>query len=245
MRAFGHHDAGAFGMSLLGGVYYGVIAQNDDPDGPGGRVKVYFPWMPGGDEYQLHWAPLAVPMAGDEFGTHTLPEVGDTVVVVFLAGDPRAPVVVGGVWSDEDQPPETNEGGENEARFIKSRSGHRLLFEDSSDAKVALEDRDGNQVVGCGSFKAGGNSANHLELPAPKGISGQPQKGVAFASQGGTLSLHCPKGELSIEAQSVEFTARGSIEISAGRAEVKASGPGKVVAASSVKLQGGRLSAGS
>jgi phage baseplate assembly protein gpV len=230
---------------VLAGVYAGVVTQNDDPDGPGARVKVRFPWMPGGDTDQSHWAPVASLMAGQDFGALTLPEVGDTVFVVFLSGDPRAPVVVGGAWSEQDAPPETNEHKSNDARLIKSRSGHRLLFEDSAEVKVALEDRRGGQVAGCGSFAAGGDSPNRLELPAPKGINGQPKQGVALSSEGGTLRLHCPQGKLTIDANHVEITARQTIEMKGRSLEVVGKGPGKVVAAQDVKLQGGRLSAGS
>jgi uncharacterized protein involved in type VI secretion and phage assembly len=233
------------GDELLGGVYHAQVARNDDPDGSGARVKLYFPWMLEGQGLQLQWAPVAAPMAGRSAGTFTLPEVGDTVFVVFLGGDRRAPVVVGGAWSREDEPPETNEHRKNDVRFIKSRSGHRLLFEDSGSAKVALVDRAGKQLLGCGTFAEGGDSPNRLELPAPKGITGAPREGVAATSEGGRLALICPQGKLTIEAQNVEITARKKIEASASRVELKSSGTSKVVAARAVKLQGGRLAAGS
>jgi uncharacterized protein involved in type VI secretion and phage assembly len=230
---------------ILGGVYHAQVARNDDPDGSQSRVKVYFPWMPRGHELQLQWAPVAVPMAGASAGTFTLPEVGDSVFVVFLGGSKSAPVVIGGAWSHEDAPPETNEHKKNDVRFIKSRSGHRLLFEDSSEAKVALVDRAGAQLLGCGSFAAGGDSPSKLELPAPKGISGAPREGVAATSEGGKLALICPQGKLTIEAQNVEITARKTIEARGQSVELTSSGTGKVVAAGAVKLQGGRLAAGS
>ena len=236
-------QAGA--RSELGGVYYGLVARNDDPDGYGARVRVYFPWMAEGAQNQLNWAPVASPMAGTSYGAFTLPEVGDTVCVVFLNGDIRSPVVIGGAWSEADPPPETNAHRSNDARFIKSRSGHRLLFEDSDSAKVALEDRQGKQVIGCGKFAAGGDSPNRLELCAPKGINGSPSEGVAATSEGGKLGIHCPNGKLSIEGMHVEITARKAVEVSGQRVEAKATGIGKVVAAKNVKLQGGRLAAGS
>jgi hypothetical protein len=41
--------ASRHGAHELGGVYYAIVTQNDDPEGPGGRVKVRYPWMPEGD----------------------------------------------------------------------------------------------------------------------------------------------------------------------------------------------------
>ena len=84
----------------LGGVYYAIVTQNDDKEGQGARVRVRYPWMPEGDRDQSYWAPIAVPMIGAEFGTYTLPEVEDTVMVMFLAGDINHPIVVGGGWSE-------------------------------------------------------------------------------------------------------------------------------------------------
>ncbi len=244
MRPYDGDDNGA--ASALGGVYPGIVANNHDDEGPGWRVKVRFPWLPGGDEDQLHWAPIAAPTAGPECGVFTLPEVDDTVYVVFLGGDVRAPVVIGGAWSREDPPPETNEHETNDVRFIKSRSGHRLLFEDSDETKVALDDGTQEHVLGCGSFTAGGDSPNRRELPTPKGISGTPKEGVAVSTEAGTLRLQGTSGTVSVEARDVEITARGELEVHAGgELKVAGSGPGKVVSAKKVKLQGGRLSAGS
>jgi len=68
-------------------VYYAIVTQNDDCEDAVARVKVRYPWMPEGGKDQSHWAHVAVPMIGCEFGTYTLPEIDDTVYVVFMAGD--------------------------------------------------------------------------------------------------------------------------------------------------------------
>jgi phage baseplate assembly protein gpV len=196
------------------GVCYALVTQNDD-DGPGGRVKVRYPWLPEGASDQSHWAQLAVPMAGDGFGTYTIPEVGDTVLVVFLAGDVRRPVVIGGAWNEEDSPPEVNANGKNDFRLIKSRSGHRLLFDDSGKTKVVLSDRTNTNVAGCGELGKGGSSdQNATELPAPSGA----KKGVAAASTGGKVNLSCPSGTLSVSAREIEIVAATGADIKAGGA---------------------------
>ena len=38
-------------------------------------------------------------------GQFVLPEVEDEVLVGFLDGDPRGPVIVGGLWNGRDSPP--------------------------------------------------------------------------------------------------------------------------------------------
>jgi phage baseplate assembly protein gpV len=203
--------ATGIGHDPLCGVYYGEVTQNKDDDGLA-RVKLKFPWLPNSDQDQSHWAHLAVPMAGHEFGTFTLPEVGDIVMVMFLAGDIRFPIVVGGAWSETDNPPETNEDGKNNYRLIKSRAGHRLLFDDSpGKIKIALIDRTDSNFVGCGHFPEGADSPNKFELKAPSG-----DKGVAIASMEGDVDIHCPKGKFSVASKGVEMTTEQACEIKAG-----------------------------
>lgn len=215
MRSFGV-PAPSTGDMGMGGVYYAIVTQNKDEDKKLGRVKVRFPWLPGGDTDQSAWAHIAVPMCGSEFGTFTLPEVGDTVAVVFIAGDINHPVVIGGVWNSVDTPPEKNENGKNDFRFIKSRSGHRVLLDDSSKAKVVFTDRTDTNFVGVGNFPEGGDSPNKMELKTPSAINGSPSKGVALASMEGTVNIWCPNGTLQIDAQHVEITASDKAEIKAG-----------------------------
>lgn len=214
MRSFGV-PAPPSGDMGMGGIYYAIVTQNQDEQKLG-RVKVRFPWMPEGDKDQSAWAHIAVPMCGAEFGTFTLPEVNDTVAVVFLAGDINHPVVIGGVWSSEDTPPEVNEDGKNDFRFIKSRSGHRVLLDDSDKTKVVLTDRTDNNFAGVGNFPEGGSSPNKMELKTPSAINGSPSKGVAIASMEGTVNIWCPNGTLQINAKHIEITASDKAEIKAG-----------------------------
>ncbi len=231
-------------MSLCG-VYYGIVTQNKD-DSALGRVKVRLPWMPEGDTDQAHWAHIAVPMAGEEFGTFTLPEVGDAVLVVFIGGDICQPVVIGGMWNQTDTPPEKNEAESNDYRFIKSRSGHRFLLDDSSGAvKLVLTDKSNENYIGCGTFKAGNKSPNKFEIATPNAINGNPQKGVGACALSGTLNLWCPSGTLKVDAQHVEFTGGQKADVKAG-GELKLEGgmQASVNATGEAKFQGSKTKVG-
>lgn len=218
----------------LPGVYYAVVTQNDDPDC---RVKVRFPWLPGGDHDQSHWALIAAPMAGDKFGTYVLPEVDDTVVVAFVSGDIRFPVILGGVWNETDKPPEDNGDGKNEFRLIKSRSGHRLLFDDSDEVQVAFADKTNANQAGCGKF-----SGKKLKLAAPSGNGG---KGVALSSLSGDLHIHCPNGKLTVKGMKVEVTAAAKLSVSAKDGlKAESSAPGKLCASQGAKFQGAQVKVG-
>jgi len=224
---------------MLCGVYYAIVCQNKDDDRKLARVKVRFPWMPGGDKDQAHWALVAAPMCGAEFGTFTLPEVDDTVLVMFLHGDIRRPVVVGGGWNKKDKPPEDNANGKNDFRFIKSRSGHRLLFDDSDKTKLVLTDKENANYLGLGQFASGGEGPNRMSLAAPKPINGSAEKGLAICSLKGTVNLWCPNGKLDIKSMHVELTGNDSIAVKAGDAlELEGSMTGGVVASQELSVDG-------
>lgn len=225
------------------GVYYAIVTQNKDEDQKVARIKVRFPWLPGGDKDQSHWASIAVPMTGDTFGTYTLPEVDDTVYVVFLGGDFNHPVVIGGGWNKTDTIPEANENGKNDFRFIKSRSGHRLLFDDSDSAKVVLTDRTNGNFVGCGTFAAGGDGPNKMELATPGAKNGSHEKGVAIASMEGTVNLWCPNGELKVDSKHVEWVGSDKGEVKAG-GDMTLEGKSVTAAGMAGKFEGSKLKIG-
>lgn len=222
------------------GVYYAIVTQNKDEQNKVGRVKVRFPWLPGGDSDQSQWALLAVPMVGDKFGTYTLPEVEDTVYVVFLGGDINHPVVIGGQWNQTDTIPEANENGKNDFRFIKSRSGHRLLLDDSDKAKAVLTDRTDGNFVGCGNFDKGGDGPNAYKLETPGAKNGSHTKGVAIASMEGTVNLWCPNGSLKIEAKHVEWVASDKGDVKAG-GDMTLEGKSIKVAGMAGKFEGSKV----
>ena len=131
----------------LVGVYPALVTDVQDPDGQG-RVQVSLPFVnPAEGPAAAAWARLATFMAGNNRGSWFIPEVNDEVLVAFLAGDARHPVVIGALWNGEDSPPESMDT-ENNLRSITSRSGHRLLFDDSAGGeKVVLETKGGHRLV--------------------------------------------------------------------------------------------------
>ncbi|MCL7412012.1 MAG: phage baseplate assembly protein V [ANME-2 cluster archaeon] len=116
----------------ISGVMPGIVTNNEDPEGMG-RVKLSFPWRFAEDESD--WVRVAAPMAGKERGMFFLPEVEDEVLVAFEMGDIHHPYVIGSLWNGKDTPPETNSDGKNNVRMIRSRSGHKITFNDDDSGK--------------------------------------------------------------------------------------------------------------
>ncbi len=111
-----------------------------------GRIEVKLEGL--SDAEIGHWARIAVPMAGAQRGMFFLPDVNDEVLVAFEQGDITRPYILGGLWNGKDTPPDTNANGENNLRFIKSRSGHVVRLDDSNGKeKIEILDKSGENSI--------------------------------------------------------------------------------------------------
>jgi uncharacterized protein involved in type VI secretion and phage assembly len=93
------------------------------------------------------WARVAVPFAGPGRGAFLLPDVGDEVLVVFINGDPRLPIVVGGLWNGSSTPPETISGGRNRLKVIRSHNGVKLTMDDQDGQEQFIAETPGGQKI--------------------------------------------------------------------------------------------------
>jgi uncharacterized protein involved in type VI secretion and phage assembly len=85
------------------------------------------------------WARVAVPFAGGQRGAFFIPDVGDEVLVIFLSGDSRFPVIVGSMWNGLDTAPDKLGGsGTSVDRWtITGKAGTKIaIIEDSTGPMV-------------------------------------------------------------------------------------------------------------
>jgi uncharacterized protein involved in type VI secretion and phage assembly len=151
------------------GAYPALVSDIKDPDGQG-RVKITLPWAPdtGSGQYEL-WARMATMMGGNNRGSWFIPDVNDEVLVVFEAGDPRRPYVVGGLWNGSDSPPDSMDGsGQNNRKVLCSRNGVKLTLDDSRGQERFIVETPGGQKItlqdGPGSFTAEDSNGNSIRL---------------------------------------------------------------------------------
>lgn len=220
-----------YGDMALFGIHYAVVTQNKDDEKKLGRVKVKLPWLDNSDQDQATWAMVATPMAGNKFGMYVLPDVGDVVAVMFIAGDIAAPVVLGGIWSSSDKTPENNSGGKNDFRGYRSRAGSRMILDDSSSGKMVFSDKTNKNVLAVGNFATGGSGDNTAAPPKPAGAGAG---GVVLAAMDGKLNITCPQGKLSVEGLQIKMTAAtdvlmkatGDLTVEGAMTSVTSSSPG-------------------
>ncbi len=119
------------GPSAPGGLVVGEVTDTSDPAGLG-RVRVKLPSLD--DAAESNWARVVLPGAGDGTGLAWVPAINDEVLVGFELGDTTRPVVLGGMWSQVGQPPDSvvGPGHETTRRGLVTASEHELVLDDDA-----------------------------------------------------------------------------------------------------------------
>jgi type VI secretion system secreted protein VgrG len=108
-----------------------------------GRIRVRFFWTQDRQSSSC-WVRVAQTWAGQNWGSISIPRVGQEVVVNFLEGDPDRPLVTGSVYNADQMPP-------YELPANKTRSGVRSRSSKGGTSSTAneiyFEDRIGEEVL--------------------------------------------------------------------------------------------------
>jgi Rhs element Vgr protein len=200
------------------GLAVGVVDDIDDPNA-WGRVRVKFPWLD--PDLDSVWARLALPAAGAERGFFFIPEVGDEVVVGFLDGDLRFPVVLGSLWNGAGAPPESLDAQKNDVRALVSRAGHKLTFDDGDSAPLVkietaagqiftLDDTSGSEKV-----SVQDKTGNKLEMSS---------SGITLEAASGDVKIKAGSGKIALDCLQLECKASSAAKIeSSATLDIKAS----------------------
>lgn len=186
----------------------GTVDDIDDPNA-WGRVRVSLPWLDG--DISSVWARLALPAAGDSRGFFFIPEVGDEVVVGFLGGDARYPVVLGSFWNGTQAPPLTLDAQTNAIRAIVSRAGHTLTFDDSGDAPMVQVKTKAGQTATLDD--SSGSEKIELKDKTGNSITLDSQGITLTAASGANVAIKASSGKVSIDALQFEGKASGAAKI--------------------------------
>jgi phage baseplate assembly protein V len=92
------------------------------------------------------WCRVRQFYAGNGYGAFFIPEVGDEVLVAFIHGDMRLPIILGGLYNGHDKPP-SHRSADLDQKMIRTKGGHELLFDDTSGKqRVRITTQGGHQA---------------------------------------------------------------------------------------------------
>lgn len=155
------------------------------------RVKVELYAMDTTSEVAL-WARVACPFAGAGRGGFFIPQPDDEVLVVFVGGDARHPIVVGGLWNGAAAPPESL-SGRVDRWSITGKAGTRIAIVEESDATATIE------------------------CSTPGGVTLK-----MTDEAGGKVTIECAGNTVTIDPQGVAVQASAKVSVQAATVEVSA-----------------------
>lgn len=229
------------GGALSGTLATAVVTNNKDDAKPG-QVKVKLFMHGAGVDSQ--WARVVTLGGGASRGAVFHPEVGDEVLVGFENGDTRRPVVIGGLFSEKNALPSTDnvESGKVAYRRITSRLGHIIeLYDGTSPDKqyVQLKTKGGHYV------RVGEDKLELKVADKPVSITNGPAK-IEFTDQGdvtiegANITL---KAEQAVKIEGSDASLKGTMntKIEGNMVDVKASASGAIDGGGSLGLKGGTV----
>ena len=178
------------------------VVSVQDPDGLN-RVQVKLLSYDGvSDQVSDLWARVAVPFAGGNRGAFMIPEVGDEVLVTFVNGDSRFPVVIGSLWNGSDQAPETLGGSGNEIDrwTIVGKAGTRIAIEEPASGQPTIK------------------------LTTPNGVSAEltDMGGGKIECKGAGTTITVNSSGVSIQCPALVKVQASTVEVKAGMVTVDA-----------------------
>jgi len=194
----------------------GVVVENYDEEHPG-MVKVNLPIRTEGLG-TTDWIQVVAPYSGEGRGLYLHPEVGDTVVVGFIGGDDRNPIVLGTIWEAGVEFPEEAVDADNKFKVFRSKQG----------TKITITDEEGKEKI---------------ETLTPGGLSvtmADEEQSITVKDSDGTnqVIINAKDGKVSVDAgqtilltcgsSSIELAQDGTITIKGATVNVEADQTAKV-----------------
>lgn len=178
---------------LVGHAYLAKVVSVQDPDSQG-RIQVRLLACDGvADQDAPVWARVAVPFAGNRYGAFFIPDVDEEVLVSFVQGDSRFPVVVGSLWNGAAASPETLSGSAVDRWTLTGKAGTR----------IAIVEEQGGQP--------------YVEFETPGGVSGK-----LTDDGGGKIELKTAASSITIENSTITIQTSGTVKVQASKLDVSA-----------------------
>ncbi len=184
-------------IGWLNASYLGHVVSLNDPDG-NNRIQIRLIAFDGmGEQDAPIWARVVAPFAGDNRGAFFMPDIDDEVLVVFMNGDVRFPLVIGGLWNGNAQAPSTIGSEGNRYKVLRSKNG----------IKLTLDDHQGQETL-------------KLETPAGQKVTLKDGPGTITIEDSNGNSIKLESSGITINAASKVTVQASKVDVSAGMVNV-------------------------
>jgi uncharacterized protein involved in type VI secretion and phage assembly len=173
------------------------LALVDDVQDPQklGRVQIRLLTADGiGDHAGPMWARVAVPVAGDNRGAFLIPDVGDEVLVLFIQGDTRLPIVVGSLWNGKTAIPEALPGDKVDRWSFTGKNGTKIAIVEAEDGQ------------------------EEITLTTPQGVRAR-----LTDEAGGKIEIESAPSKITLDTSGIKIETTSKVSVQGNAVDVQAS----------------------
>ena len=208
---------------IFSGLQIGIVWALEGDPLQQNRIKIKLPLMD--SEGEGVWARVSHPDAGDLRGLHFLPEIGDEVVVSFLEGGYKNPVILGALHSSQNPAP-FPESDDNNLKGILTKNKLKLIFDDD-EKSILIETQGGSKI------KLSDEKKIQIEDSLGNKIA-LDQDGISLES---IKDLHLKAaGDLKLSGINIEADSAANLELKASAGAELSSGGSTVIKGSIVQI---------
>jgi type VI secretion system secreted protein VgrG len=200
-----------------------------------GRVKVQFHWDREGknDENSSCWVRVSQPWAGKNWGTVSIPRIGQEVVIDFLDGDPDQPIITGRVYNAEQTPPyklpggavvsgiKSNStkggGGYNEMSMDDTKGKEKVTIHSQYDMSTTVEHDDSQTIHNNRVIAVDGTHTETIKKDT-----------VIIVTEGKEVNTVMQQIEVTSQTQYVYITAATEIKLEVGQSKLHMFSDGRI-----------------
>lgn len=224
------------GLGLLPGArgtHLGKVKQIDEDPESEYRVLIELGAFQNSSNSNTIWARMAFNYASNQAGFFFFPEIDDEVLVTFVNGDPRFPVIIGSLYSSG-LAPKLVPDKENSTKAIHSKTGIALLFNEKDKIltiqtpggnKMILDDKGGQVSIADSNSNSAILSKDGIQLSSAKDIVLDAKGNINLKAVSG-ISLEASGGDLTGKGLNVTLQAQMSLK-AAGTASAEFSASGQ------------------
>ncbi|OUS24398.1 hypothetical protein A9Q99_24610 [Gammaproteobacteria bacterium 45_16_T64] len=213
-----------------------------------GRIKLHFHWdrKGGYDEKSSCWVRVSQGAAGGQWGSMSIPRVGEEVIVAYESGHPDRPVVIGRTYHGQHPSPyplpanktrstlktlsTPNGGGFNEVRIEDKKSSEQIFIHAEKDVDVKVKNHWRETIENDEHTKVEKESFTKVEKDHHKTVDGQHNVSVGKSQslQVGKDSQIKTTKNYNMQAQEIHLKAGMQLVIEAGSEVVMKAGSGLI-----------------
>lgn len=222
------------------GIMRGQVTDNWDQEHPG-MVKVQM-LLGEQENNDMGWVPVAVPYAGNAFGSYLLPEIGSQVLIGFHMGQLESPYVIGCLWNNTNVLPEETANEKNTVKTILTKGGNRIVISDEegkerislkTKGELSLDLDDENRKITIRD-KEGENT---LQLDAKEGVMTFAAKEKAVFQVGGKEMFTLEKNGSKVSAAADNICIKAKQKLNLKGQNTSLEGGSTDISGDNVKLE--------